>query len=82
MRLRPWRLAVVAAVLTPWMGPHVDHYVPLGWVLVRGGAEGADRGFWVVAAGVVGVVFLAWFVLFRWLAARLGTRTTGRARRR
>lgn len=80
--MRPWRLAIVAAVLTPWMGPHVDQYVPVGWVLVRGGAEGADRRFWVVAAAVMGGVFLGWFVLFRWLATWLGTRTTGKACRR
>jgi uncharacterized membrane protein len=68
MRFRSWLLAIVATALTPWMGPHVDQYVPVGWVLLRGGTEDADRGFWVIAPAVVSVVFLIWFVLLRWLA--------------
>lgn len=71
MRFHFWWLAIVATVLTPWIGPHVDRYVPAGWVLLRGGVEDADRGFWIIAVAGAGLVFLAWFTLFRWVAGRV-----------
>ncbi|MFC5302845.1 hypothetical protein [Azospira restricta] len=74
MQIRRWWLAIVATLLTPWIGPHVDRYVPVGWVLLRAGAEGADRGFWGIAAIGLGGVFLAWLALFSGLAAWLARR--------
>lgn len=74
MQTHRWWLAIVATLLTPWIGPHVDRYVPVGWVLLRVGAEDADRGFWALAVAGLGVVFLAWLVLFSGLAAWLARR--------
>lgn len=64
MQTHRWWLAIVATLLTPWIGPHIDQYVPVGWVLFRAGAEDADRGFWIIAAVALGVIYLVWLVLF------------------
>ena len=74
MQTRRWWLAIIAALLTPWIGPHIDQYVPVGWVLFRAGAEDADCGFWVIAAVALGVIYLAWLALFSALAAWLARR--------
>jgi len=74
MQTHRWWLAIVATLLTPWIGPHIDQYVPVGWVLFRAGAEDADRGFWVIAAVALGVIYLVWLVLFSGLAAWLARR--------
>jgi hypothetical protein len=39
MKIHRWWLALVSALLTPWLGPHIDRYVPIGWVLLRAGDE-------------------------------------------
>ena len=62
-------MALAATLLTPWIGPHVDRYVPVGWVLLRASTGNADRGFWVMAAAAVGVLYLVWAALFRGIAA-------------
>lgn len=72
IRTHRWWVAIVATLLTPWIGPHVDRFVPVGQVLFHAGAENADRGFWVIAAVALGVIYLAWLVLFSGLAAWLG----------
>ncbi len=33
MQTHRWWLAIVATLPTPWIGPHIDQYVPVGWVL-------------------------------------------------
>jgi hypothetical protein len=71
MQTYRWWLAIIAALLTPWIGPHIDQYVPVGWVLFRAGTEDTDRGFWVIAAVALGVIFLAWLVLFSGLSVWL-----------
>ena len=71
---------MVATLLTPWIGPHVDRYVPVGWVLLQASTENADRGFWVIAAVAVGVLYLVWFALFSGIAAWLGRRRQDRGR--
>lgn len=71
MRIRSWGLAIVTTVLTPWIGPHVDQYVPAGWVLWRGGVEDANKSFWIIAAAGAGLVFLVWCTLFHWVAGRV-----------
>jgi len=43
MQTHRWWLAVVATLLTPWIGPHIDQYVPVGWVLFRARAEDVDH---------------------------------------
>ena len=61
-------LALVAALLTPWVGPHLDRYLPLGWVLARGVQEAAGAGFWVIGFGLLAVAFGAWFAILTALA--------------
>jgi len=78
MQVHRWWLAIVATLLTPWIGPHVDRYVAVGWVLFRAGAEDADSGFWLIAAVALAVVFLAWLGLFSGLAAGLARRRRDR----
>ena len=78
MRTHRWWLAVVATLLTPWIGPHIDQYVPVGWVLFQADTEDADSGFWVIAAVALGVIYLAWLVLFYGLAAWLARRQPDR----
>lgn len=56
IRTHRWWVAIAATLLTPWIGPHVDQYVPVGQVLFHAGTENADRGFWVIAAVVLGVI--------------------------
>ena len=71
MQTHRWWLAIIATLLTPWIGPHIDQYVPVGWVMFQAGTEDADSGFWVIAAAALGVIYLAWLVLFSGLSARL-----------
>lgn len=78
MQTYRWWLAIVATLLTPWIGPHIDRYVPVGWVLFQAGTEGADSGFWVIAAVALGIIYLAWLALFSGLAAWLARRRLGR----
>ncbi len=78
MQTHRWWLAVVATLLTPWIGPHIDRYVPVGWVLFQADTEDADSGFWVIAAVALGVIYLAWLVLFYGLAAWLARRRRDR----
>ncbi len=58
-----WWLALVAALLTPWIGPHVDRYMPVGWLLVRVGAEDPDAGFWIIAAVLLAVGYVVWLLI-------------------
>jgi len=74
MQAHRWWLAIVATLLTPWIGPHIDQYVPVGRVLIRAGTEDTDRGFWMIAAVALGGIYLAWLVLFSGLAAWLARR--------
>lgn len=74
IRTHRWWAAIAATLLTPWIGPHVDQYVPMCQVLFQAGAENADRGFWVIAAVALVVIYLAWLVLFSGLAAWLARR--------
>lgn len=52
-------LALPGALLTPWIGPHVDQYLPLGLVLVRAPREHPDAGFWLIA----GALFVVGYAL-------------------
>jgi hypothetical protein len=78
MHRHRWWIAIVATLLTPWIGPHVDRYVPMGWVLLRAGTGNADRGFWLMAAAAVGVLYLVWFALFSGIAAWFARRRRAR----
>jgi len=68
-----WWIALIAALLTPWVGPHLDRYVPVGWILIRAFAEAPDAGFWVLAGGLLALAYVAWVALltgFAWLLHR------------
>lgn len=58
-----WWLALLATLLTPWVGPHVDGYLPLGLVLLRALRESPDAGFWVLAGILLAVDFALWFAV-------------------
>ena len=66
-----WWLAFIATLLTPWLGPHVDRYVPIGWVLLQSRAESPDWGFWVIAALFLAVAYFVWFMLLTGIAVLL-----------
>jgi hypothetical protein len=74
LRVHRWWLALAAALLTPWIGPHLDSYIPIGQVLLRARHESANAGFWVIAVVLVMVAYGAWFALLSvvsaWLARR------------
>lgn len=71
MQTHRWWLAVIATLLTPWIGPHLDQYVPVARVLFRAVAENADRGFWAISAVALAVIYLVWLVIFSGFAALL-----------
>jgi hypothetical protein len=76
LRFHRWWLSLAGALLTPWIGPHVDRYLPLGKLLFQARGESADAGFWILAAGLVAVAYGFWFGLLS-VVARL---TTGRGK--
>ena len=78
MRVHRWWLALLAALLTPWI--HIDRYLPIGWLLLQAHAEAPDAGFWVMAGGLLGVVYVTWLVLLSGLAAWLAHRRRDRGR--
>lgn len=55
-----WGLALVATLLTPWIGPHADSYIPLCAVLVRAAGESPEAAFWLLAGGMLAVIYAAW----------------------
>ena len=69
-----WWLAAVLTLLSPWIGPHVDQYLPLGYILWHALGESPDAFFWVLAGAVLLVVYLLWIALLTlaagWLARR------------
>lgn len=81
MTTHRWWLALVAALLTPWIGPHMDSYVPVGWVLWRAGRESPDPGFWLIAGLLLTVAWLAWLGLITGVAAWLRRRRGAAANR-
>lgn len=66
-----WWLAAVASLLTPWPGPHIDRYLPVGWLLLQATDESADAGFWLLAAAVLAIAYAVWLLLLSALAACL-----------
>jgi hypothetical protein len=71
MNRHRWWLALLAAVLTPWVGPHLDRYVPVGWVLLQAASESVDAGFWLLAGVLLAVGYGIWFALLTLAAAGL-----------
>lgn len=74
MSIHRWWLALVAALATPWIGPHIDRYVPVGWLLFQAGAESADAGFWVIAGALLALGYAVGFLLLSGIAAGLSRR--------
>jgi len=58
-RFRGWRLllAAIIGLLLPFPGPHLDRYLPLGAVLLKGIGE-APASFFLLA-GVILIVYIA-----------------------
>jgi arginine exporter protein ArgO len=77
MLMHRWWLSLVAALLTPWIGPHIDRYVPVGWLLLQAGAETADAGFWIIAGALLALGYAFWFLLLSGVAAWLSRRQRG-----
>lgn len=69
MSIHRWWLALVATLLTPWIGPHIDRYVPVGWLLLQADAETADAGFWILAGALLALGYGVWFLLLSGIAA-------------
>ena len=82
MKIHRWWLALVAALWTPWIGPHIDRFVPLGWVLFRAAAEETDLGFWVTAGVLLSIAYVLWLVLLTGLTAWFVQRGRNRGRSR
>ncbi len=74
MRIHRWWLALVLALLTPWIGPHVDRYEPIGRVLLQVSADGPDRGFWVIASLLLALSYTVWLILLSGIVAWLSHR--------
>ena len=55
-RFRGWRLllAAIIGLLLPFPGPHVDRYLPLGAVLLKGIGE-APASFFLLAGAILSV---------------------------
>lgn len=77
MHFHRWWLALVGAVLTPWVGPHADAYLPLGWIVLRALRDTPARAFWVIAAGLLVVAYLFWFALLSGASAWVRHRQSG-----
>ena len=78
MQIHRWWLALVAALLTPWIGPHIYRYLPVGWMLHQASAEATDPGFWVIAGVLLFLAYVAWLVLLSGIAAWLAHRRRDR----
>jgi hypothetical protein len=70
----PWlAMSMVAALLLPFPGPHVDGWIPMGAVLLNEDARNAPLAFFVLAGGLLaaytGLVFGA-LSLVRYLVRR------------
>lgn len=65
---------MACALLTPWVGPHVDRYLPLGGLLLRARTESPDAAFWIIAALLLAVAYGVWFALLSGLSAWLARR--------
>lgn len=70
-RTHRWWLAAVAALLTPWIGPHISDYIPVGWALIGAGSARPDAAFWVIAAVLLTVGYFAWLLVFSAIARML-----------
>ena len=75
-----WWLAAILTLLSPWLGPHVDDYLPLGYIVWHAIGAGPDAFFWVLAAGVLLVVYGLWVAILSvagwWLSRRQSRRAS------
>jgi len=65
---RRW-LAAIAALFTPFGGPHISDYLPIGFLLILRlatglGSERPDVGFWLIAGGLFVVSYGGWLLVF------------------
>ena len=61
MQSHRWWLAIVATLLTPWIGPHIDKYVPVGSLPVLAWPDYFDSP----ASIVVAVSFLSIYLFHK-----------------
>ena len=78
VKVHKWWLALVGVLLTPWVGAHMDSYLPVGWVLIQAAAEGPDVGFWIMAGVFLILGYLLWLLLLSVFAFLLSHRRRDR----
>ena len=71
LRTHRWWLAAVAALLTPWVGPHISDYIPVGWALIRAGGASADAAFWIIAGVLLTLGYAVWLLVLTVIARML-----------
>ena len=71
LRTHRWWLAAWAALLTPWIGPHISDYIPVGWALIRAGGASPDAAFWIIAAVLLTLGYAGWLAVFTIVARML-----------
>jgi hypothetical protein len=69
LRTHRWWLAAIAALFTPFIGPHISDYLPIGFLLILGlatglGSERPDAAFWIIAVGLLVVSYGIWLLVF------------------
>ena len=74
LRTHRWWLSAIAALLTPWIGPHISDYIPVGWALIRAGGASPDAAFWIIAGVLLTLGYAAWLLVFT-VIARLWRRS-------
>jgi hypothetical protein len=72
LRTHRWWLAAVGALSTPWFGPHITDYIPVGWALLRVGSGDPDAAFWILAAILLLVGYGVWLLILTLVAGRFG----------
>ncbi len=74
MKRHRWWLAMLGALSTPWIGPHLDGYLPVGWLLLKAVPERPDAGFWLLAGVLLLAAYGLWLALLSaagaWLSRR------------
>ena len=68
LRTHRWWLSAIAALLTPWIGPHISDYIPVGWALIRAGSASPDAAFWIIAGVLFTLGYAAWLLVFTAIA--------------
>jgi len=57
-------ISILIALALPFPGPHIDSYIPLGWLPFRGEFWTADWFFYLLFLGLLAIYWLATFILW------------------